>query len=106
MPCPKEAFENYYFIILWLWNHFISNKSYLFIVIFPKYPSFFIRTKYSAFTVDFPNSTWLGLLGLKMPSSSSSSLSASATTFSASALTLSFSGKGPSSSWTTNPEFS
>jgi hypothetical protein len=47
--------------------------------------------------VNFPNSIWLGLLGLKMPSSSSTSLSASAT----SAISIR---TNSSSSYTTNPE--
>jgi hypothetical protein len=48
--------------------------------------------------VDFLNSIWLGLLGLKIPSSSSSfSLSALAST-------TSYVGIGSFSSWTTNPE--
>jgi hypothetical protein len=55
--------------------------------------------------VDFPNSIWLGLLGLKMPSSSSSfSLSASAVVGSTSASTTSSVGTGSFSSYTTNPE--
>jgi hypothetical protein len=65
---------------------------------FPKYPSFFIKTKSSAFIVDFSNSTWLGLLGLKMPSSSSSTLVASTIVCSASEITSSFSGIDPSPS--------
>jgi hypothetical protein len=54
--------------------------------------------------VDFPNSIWLGLLGLKMPSSSSFSLLASAVVGSASVSTTSSVRIGSFYSWTTNPE--
>jgi hypothetical protein len=54
--------------------------------------------------VDFLNSIWLGLLELKIPSSSSSSLAASVIVCSASAITSSFSGIDSSHSWTTNLE--
>jgi hypothetical protein len=54
--------------------------------------------------MDFPNSIWLGLLVLKMPSSSSSSLSVSATVGSASATTTSSIGTDSFSSHTTNLE--
>lgn len=63
-PCSEEALKNNNFIISWLWNHFVSGEPYQLIIIFPKYPSFFIKTKSSTFIVDFPNSIWLGLLGL------------------------------------------
>jgi hypothetical protein len=54
--------------------------------------------------MDFPNSIWLGLLGLRMTSSSSSSLSASVTVVSASATATSSFRTDSSSSHTTNPE--
>jgi hypothetical protein len=96
MPDTEEALENHHLIIFLLWNYLFTCKPYQVIIILSE--SFFIKTKSSGFTVDLPNSIWLGLLGLSMPSSSSSSLPASAITFSASALVLSFSGKASSSS--------
>jgi hypothetical protein len=75
--CPEEALEYYNFIFFWLRNSLLFSKADYSSSFSPKYPSFFIRTRSSALTVDLPNSTWLGLVGHRMLSSSSLSLSLS-----------------------------